>query len=92
MMAYVIDYTDKAIADLIQLRDNEPKAYAKATALIKELKDHPQTGTGKPEQLKGERAGQWSRCITKKHRLIYTINGTEVTVLVLAAYGHYDDK
>ena len=92
MMAYVIDYTDKAIADLIQLRDNEPKAYAKATALIKELMDHPQTGTGKPEQLKGERAGQWSRRITKKHRLIYTINGTEVTVLVLSAYGHYSDK
>ena len=91
-MTYVIDYTDKAIADLIQLRDNEPKAYAKAQALINELKDHPQTGTGKPEQLKGERAGQWSRRITKKHRLIYTINGTEVTVLVLSAYGHYDDK
>ena len=91
-MAYVIDYTDEAIADLIRLRDSEPKAYAKAQTLIDELKEHPKTGTGKPEQWKGDRAGQWSRRITKKHRLIYTIQDTEVIVLVLNAYGHYDDK
>jgi toxin YoeB len=91
-MAYVIDYTDEAIADLIRLRDSEPKAYAKAQTMIEELKEHPKTGTGKPEQWKGDRAGQWSRRITKKHRLIYTIQDTEVIVLVLNAYGHYDDK
>ena len=91
-MAYVIDYTDEAIADLIRLRDSEPKAYAKAQTLIDELKEHPKTGIGKPEQLKGDRAGQWSRRITKKHRLIYTIQDMEVIVLVLNAYGHYDDK
>ena len=90
-MTYAIDYTDEAIADLIRLRDHEPKAYAKAQTLINELKVHPKTGTGKPEQLKGDRAGQWSRRITKKHRLIYTIQDTEVIVLVLNAYGHYDD-
>ena len=54
-MAYVIDYTDEAIADLIRLRDSEPKAYAKAQTMIEELKEHPKTGTGKPEQLKGDR-------------------------------------
>ena len=84
-MEYVIDYTDEAIADLIRLRDCEPKAYAK-------VQQHPKTGTGKPEQLKGSRAGQWSRRITKKHRLIYIINDTEILVLVLSSYGHYDDK
>jgi len=91
-MAYVIDYTNEAIADLIRLRDSEPKAYAKAQTMIEELKEHPKTGTGKLEQWKGDRAGQWSRRITKKHRLIYTIQDTEVIVLVLNAYGHYDDK
>ena len=91
-MAYVIDYTDEAIADLIRLRDSEPKAYAKAQTLIDELKEHPKTGTGKPEQLKGDRSGQWSRRISKKHRLIYHIYDTEVVVLVIAAYGHYGDK
>ena len=53
---------------------------------------HPRTGTGHPEQLKGDRAGQWSRTITRKHRLIYEIFETEVYVDVLSAYGHYDDK
>ena len=91
-MEYHIDYTQKAIAGLIRLRDNEPKAYAKARRLIDELKTHPTTGTGKPEQLKGERSGQWSRRITDKHRLVYKINDTEVIVLILTAYGHYDDK
>ena len=89
---YAIDYTEKAIENLIQLRDNEPKAYAKAQRLIEELKEHPRTGTGKPEPLKGDRAGQWSRRITNKHRLVYQISDLEVLVLVLTAYGHYDDK
>ena len=57
-----------------------------------ELKEHPRTGTGHPEQLSGDRTGQWSRRITKKHRLVYEIHDTEVIVLVLTAYGHYDDR
>lgn len=91
-MIYTIDYTKDAIADLKTLQACDPKAFAKASKLIAELKEHPHTGTGRPEQLKGERAGQWSRRITKKHRLVYTINQTEVIVLVIAAYGHYGDK
>ncbi|MBQ4186751.1 MAG: Txe/YoeB family addiction module toxin [Firmicutes bacterium] len=91
-MIYHIDYTEKAIEGLIRLRDHEPKAYAKVQRLINELKEHPKTGTGKPEQLKGDRSGQWSRRITDRHRIVYTINETEVIVLVLTTYGHYDDK
>lgn len=75
-----------------RLKREEPKAFLKLGKLLEELMDHPQMGTGKPEQQKGDRAGQWSRRITKKHRLIYTINDTEVLVLVLSSYGHYDDK
>ena len=40
----------------------------------------------------GNRTGQWSRRISKKHRLVYEIHDTEVVVLVLTAYGHYDDR
>ena len=68
-MIYHIDYTEKAIEGLIRLRDHEPKAYAKVQRLINELKEHPKTGTGKPEQLKGDRSGQWSRRITDRHRI-----------------------
>ena len=57
-----------------------------------EVYEHPRTGTGQPEPLKGNRAGQWSRHITKKHRLVYEIRDTEVIVLVLSTYGHYDEK
>ena len=89
---YTIRYMPKSEEDLQRLKRNEPKAFQKAVKLLNELALHPKTGTGHPEQLKGDRAGQWSRQITKKHRLIYTINDDTVIVLVLTAYGHYDDK
>ncbi|MBR6031530.1 MAG: Txe/YoeB family addiction module toxin [Bacteroidaceae bacterium] len=91
-MIYRIDFKEAAKADLIALAKNEPKAFLKAQALIEELKVHPRTGTGHPEPLSNDRTGQWSRRITKKHRLVYEIHDTEVVVLVLTAYGHYEDK
>lgn len=60
--------------------------------MIEELQDHPKTGTGKPKPLSGNRSGEWSRRITDKHRLIYKIEEDTVIVLVLSAWGHYDDK
>ena len=89
---YKIIYSPKAIEDLLKLKRSEPAAYKKAAQFIQELKEHPKTGTGHPEQLSGNRAGQWSRKITKKHRLVYEIFDTEVHVDVLSACGHYDDK
>lgn len=91
-MIYDVDYTEEAQMDMYRLAKSEPKAYKKLQRLIEELRIHPTSGTGKPHQLTGDRAGQWSRSITQKHRLVYTVNGDEVLVLVLAAYGHYDDK
>ena len=89
---YEIVYSERAKEDLAKLRRDEPNAHRKAVKLLNELMDHPRTGTGKPEPLSGDRAGQWSRRITKRHRLIYEIFDSEVFVDVLAAYGHYDDK
>ena len=91
-MRYDIIYAPEAERDLLVLYKREPKAYEKALKLISELHDHPMTGTGKPEQLRGDRAGQRSRRITKKHRLIYEIHETEIVVLILSSYGHYNDK
>ena len=91
-MMYDIIISPEAQYDLLKLQRNEPKAFRKAERFIEELKVHPQTGTGHPEQLKDNRAGQWSREITKKHRLIYEIFETEVHVDVISAYGHYGDK
>ena len=85
---YSIDYLDKAVKDLLKLQKSEPQAYKKVNKLIEELKQHPKTGTGHPEQLKGNRTNQWSRRITEKHRLIYEIRDNEVIVIVISAYGH----
>lgn len=89
---YEIVYSDRAKEDLAMLRRVEPTAHKKAVKLLNELMDHPRTGTGHPEQLSGDRTGQWSRRITKKHRLVYEIHETEVVVIVITAYGHYGDK
>ncbi len=89
---YSIDFSKQARIDLIKLRSNEPSAFRKAIDLIEELKMHPRTGRGKPKMLTGDRSGQWSRRITDRHRLVYTIEDNVLKVLVLTSLGHYDDK
>ena len=89
---YDIVFSPRAKVDIAKLKRDEPSAFKKVVKLVNELMDHPHTGTGKPEQLTGDRAGQWSRRITQKHRLIYEIFDTEVHVDVISAYGHYEDK
>jgi len=89
---YSLEYTDDALEDFKKLKKYEPKAFKKVNKLLEELMEHPTTGTGHPHQLTGDRAGQWSRSITKKHRLVYKVEETRIVVLVLSSYGHYDDK
>ena len=91
-MMYKIVYAPKAQEGLVKLKRSEPDAFKKAVKLLNEIAEHPRTGTGHPEQLKGEPHGRWSRRITQKHRLVYEIRETEVIVIVLTAYGHYEDK
>lgn len=89
---YKLEYTDEAKLHMQQLKHDEPKAYKKMVTMLTELMEHPKTGTGHPEPLKGSPEGRWSRHITKKHRLVYRIYEDAVLVLVLRAYGHYGDK
>ena len=91
-MIYEIKIKEQAEYDLLKLAKDEPQSFLKAQRLIEELKEHPKTGIGHPEPLKGKPEGRWSRQITKKHRLVYQILEAEVIVLVLTAYGHYNDK
>ena len=91
-MTFDIDFTPDAKADMAKLARSEPKVYKKALRFIDELMEHPKTGTGHPEPLKGKPEDRWSRELTKKHRMVYRIYETEVVVLVISAYGHYDDK
>ena len=89
---YTIEFSPKAQEGLAKLKANEPKCFDKAVKLLNELVEHPRTGTWKPKQLSGDRAGQWRRKISDKHRLVYEIHDQVVKVLVLSAWGHYDDK
>ncbi len=90
---YTLHITTQAKKDIAYLKKNGGKAVTKKIEkLLIELMEHPQTGTGQVEQLKGNRQGEWSRRIDKTNRLVYTINDEIVTVEVISAKGHYGDK
>jgi toxin YoeB len=90
---YTLDITVQAKSDIASLKKNGGKSLEKKIEkLLLELIEHPRTGTGQVEQLRGDRQGQWSRRINKKNRLVYTIDDEVVTVEVISAKGHYDDK
>ena len=59
------------------------------TKLLSDILEHPFTGIGKPEPLKGDLQGLWSRRITDEHRLIYSVSDGMVYVYVLSLRYHY---
>lgn len=91
-MSYVLEFTTVVMDDINDLRKSDQKAIVKLEKLLVEIMEHPRTGTGKPELLKYNFAGCYSRRISKKHRLIYQIFDEKVTVLILSIVGHYGDK
>ena len=91
-MSYILDFTEDAKQDIKDLEKSNPVSYAKAVKLLAELMEHPTVGTGKPKPMQYGFSGCWSRRIDKKNRLVYKIENEIVTVTVLSALGHYDDK
>ncbi len=73
-------------------KSGQKKTLLKIAALLEELCEHPTTGTGKVEQLKGDLEGFLSRRINKDSRLIYKIEEEIITVFVVSLKGHYGDK
>ena len=73
-------------------RSGDKSPIKKVAQIISELYDHPETGIEKPERLKFDLPGYWSRRINKKDRLIYQIEDEIVTVTVVSAIGHYGNK
>ena len=92
-MSYTLELAKNALDDIEKhKRSGKHKTLAKIQKLLNELREHPTTGTGKPEKLKNDLAGLYSRRIDKKHRLVYAIREQIVTVYVLSAWSHYGDK
>ena len=86
---YTIVFSEDAKKDLKELTKRAPKSVSKLSKLLDEVREHPRTGTGQVEQLKGYDGSVYSRRITKEHRLIYKIYDEVVEVLVLSTFGHY---
>lgn len=88
-MSYRLDFTKQAQRDIdFHKRSGNKAVLKKLLTLLEELSEHPFTGTGKPEALKYDLAGLWSRRINHEHRLIYEVAGDTI-VIILAARGHY---
>lgn len=56
----------------------------KITVLLKDITEHPYTGIGKPEALRYELAGKWSRRINSEHRIIYSVHDDTIEVYVFS--------
>ena len=85
---YEVLYTDKATEGIRRLKRHAPQAYKKPLTLLVELQEHPLTGTGQVEPLKGNLAGYWSRRISRRHRLIYRVEEVCIQVIVVNTYDH----
>jgi toxin YoeB len=88
-MIYVLQFSQKMDEDLLFHKKSGNKAILrKIVAFLEEIEEHPFSGTGKPEQLKHDLSGKWSRRINKEHRLVYEV--FESIVKIHSAKGHYD--
>ncbi len=82
--------------DIRRLKKEDRKLLVKLWDLILDILEHPDSGIGHPERLKGNMEGCWSRRISQKHRLVYRVLENEKEeiemVEISGCYGHYDDK
>jgi toxin YoeB len=83
-----IVFEPQAFQDFNNWAKEDKKVYGKIVGLIDDILRNPFSGIGKPEPLKHELKGCWSRRITDEHRLVYRIN--EDTVIIISCRFHYE--
>ena len=76
-----ISFTPTALEHYQYWKDNDLSKITKIKALIENIKQTPFLGIGKPEPLKGNLAGYWSRRITQEHRLVYKVTANELIII-----------
>ena len=91
-MMYTIEYSKDADKTLRKWKKSNPHLFKKATKILLDIMEHPRTGLGHPEPLIGGRDVTYSRHITAHDRIIYDIIDDCVTVLIIQAEEHYDEK
>ncbi len=82
-----IIFTEQAEGDLLDFQESKPKIYEKIKDLVQNIQDTPFVGLGKPEALKHQLRGFWSRRINIEHRLVYKVEDDKI--IVVQCKGHY---
>jgi toxin YoeB len=82
-----ISWHKNAWEDYLYWQQTDKKILKRINELIKDILRHPFTGKGKPEALKYELEGCWSRRINKEHRLVYKVEGD--TLIIVQCRYHY---
>lgn len=83
-------FSDNAWQDFLIWMREDRKTAKKIASLLADIERNGNEGLGKPESLKGNLSGYWSRRISEKDRLIYRFD--ETTIYIAACKGHYGDK
>jgi len=74
-------FTDEAWKDYLYWIENDKKILKRINQLIKEIDRNPYNGIGKPELLKANLQGYWSRRINSEHRIIYAVENKEIVYI-----------
>jgi len=85
-----LEFKERAFEDLRYWVSHDSKMSKKIMRLIEESKKAPFSGIGKPEPLRGNLTGWWSKRIDQEHRLIYKVEADKL--IIAQARGHYGDK
>ncbi len=83
-----ITFSQNSWEDYISWQSEDRKMLKKINELIKDIERTPYKGLGKPEALKYDLTGYWSRRIDREHRLVYQVIGEEI--LIYGCRYHYD--
>jgi toxin YoeB len=84
-----IQFTPTGWAEFQELLKLDRKLFQRTLDLIEAVSRDPFTGIGKPEPLKHQLAGCWSRRINDRHRVVYRVNGN--TLIVLSCVYYYGE-
>ena len=91
MGKYIVEVKPHAQKQIkFHIKSGNQAVIRKIKKILIELSENPYEGEGKPEELKYELLGFWSRRINLEHRLIYQIDEDKVYVTVISALGHYE--
>ena len=84
-----LTFTEKAFEEYLYWHTQDKKTLKRINALLKEIMREPFSGTGKPEPLKYDYSGLWSRRIDDTNRLVYRV--TDEQIEIYQCKGHYND-